>query len=50
VIAAAAILIVVLGLFPDSLASLAKRSAATAATSQAAVLPIPSPGSAPAGR
>ena len=50
VIAAAAILIVVLGLFPDSIASLAQRSAATAATSQAAVLPTPSPGSAPAGR
>ena len=50
VIAAAAILIVVLGLFPDSIASLAQRSAATAATSQAAVLPTPSAGSAPAGR
>ena len=50
VIAAAVILIVVLGLFPDSIASLAQRSAATAATSQAAVLPTPSPGSAPAGR
>ena len=50
VIAAAAILIVVLGLFPDSVASLAQRSAATASTSQAAVLPAPSPGSAPAGR
>jgi NADH-quinone oxidoreductase subunit N len=49
VIAAAAILIVVLGLFPDSVASLAQRSAATASTSQA-VLPAPSPGSAPAGR
>jgi NADH-quinone oxidoreductase subunit N len=50
VIAAAAILIVVLGLFPDSIASLAQRSAAAAATSQAAVLPTPSGGSAPAGR
>jgi NADH-quinone oxidoreductase subunit N len=50
VIAAAAILIVVLGLFPDSVASLAQRGAATAPNPQAAALPTPPPGSAPAGR
>jgi NADH-quinone oxidoreductase subunit N len=50
VIAAAAILIVVLGFFPDSVASVARRSAATAAPAQSAVLPAPVPGSAPAGR
>jgi len=50
VIAAAAILIVVLGLFPDSVASLAQRGAATAPNAQAAALPTPPPGSAPAGR
>jgi NADH-quinone oxidoreductase subunit N len=51
VIAAAAILIVVLGLFPDSVANLAQRGAATAPNAQAAALPTPPPpGSAPAGR
>ena len=51
VIAAAAILIVVLGLFPDSVASLAQRSAASAPPpAQAAAVPTPPPGSAPAGR
>jgi NADH-quinone oxidoreductase subunit N len=50
VIAAAAILIVVLGLFPDSVANLAQRGAATAPSAQAAALPTPPPGSAPAGR
>jgi NADH-quinone oxidoreductase subunit N len=50
VIAVAAILIVVLGLFPDTIAGLAQRSAASPATSQAAALAPSVPGSAPAGR
>jgi len=50
VIAAAAILIVVLGLFPDPIAGLARRGAASAASAQAAALPTPLSGSAPAGR
>src|SRR5215204_2972964 len=50
VIAVAAILIVGLGLFPDSVANLAQRGAATAPNAQAAALPTPPPGSAPAGR
>jgi NADH-quinone oxidoreductase subunit N len=52
VIAAAAILIVALGLFPDSGAGLAKRSAAQPPAAEAAAGPIAAslPGSAPAGR
>ena len=42
--------LLVLGLFPDSVASLAQRGAATAPNAQAAALPTPPPGSAPAGR
>ena len=45
VIAGAAILIVVLGLFPDTIARLAQRSAAQPATPQTAAVPTPPPGS-----
>ncbi|HUQ79735.1 MAG TPA: NADH-quinone oxidoreductase subunit N [Gemmatimonadaceae bacterium] len=50
VIVGSAVLIVVLGLFPDSIASLAQKGAASPPTPQSATLPTPSPGSATAGR
>ena len=50
VIAGSAILIVVLGLFPDSVAGLARRGAAQPAPRATAALPVSTPLTAPAGR